>query len=222
MHVRLSLLTADPNKIDDVVKYVANDARSIVEDKPGNLGMSMAVNELGVAVVESFWVSGDAMRESERQVSATRVEAARRGGGTVSVEHYAVASVVQFDKPAVGAGMRFTRADVDLAKVDAAIAAYEDSAVPWLTEITGFCAARLYIDRRTGRSITEGLWTDRPALVKSRALAATIRTDTVAATGAAIRAVEEYQLVFTSGGIRSINSAVHATVNNNPPTDPAH
>jgi hypothetical protein len=203
MHVRLSLVTADPNKIDDVVKYVANDARSIVEEKPGNLGMSIAVNELGVALVETFWVSGDALRESERQASATRLEAARRGGGTVAGEHYAVASVVQVDKPAVGAGMRFTRADIDLAQVDAAVAAYEDSAVPWLIETTGFCAARLYLDRRTGRSITEGLWTDRPALVESRAVAAAIRTDTVAATGAAIRAVEEYQLVLASGGIRS-------------------
>ncbi len=215
MHVRLSLVTADPNKIDDMVKYVTNDARSIVEDKPGNLGMSMAVNELGVAVVESCWVSGDAMRESARQVTATRAEAARRGGGTVSCEHYAVASVVQVDKPAVGAGMRFTRADVDLAKVDAAIAAYEDSAVPWLTETTGFCAARLYIDRRTGRSLTEALWTDRAALVKSGAVAGTIRTDTVAATGAAIQAVEEYQVVFISGGIRPIGSAVRATVSTN-------
>ena len=209
MHVRLSLVTADPNKIDDVVKYVANDARSIVEEKPGNLGMTMAVNELGVAVVETFWVSGDAMRDSERQVSATRVEAARRGGGTVAVEHYAIASVVQVDKPAVGAGMRFTRADVDLRNVDAAIAAYEDSAVPWLIETKGFCAARLYLDRRTGKSITEGLWVDRPALVKSRAVAATIRTDTVAATGASIRGVEEYRLVFTSGGFRP-TTATHA------------
>jgi hypothetical protein len=217
MHVRLSLVTADPNKIDDVVKYVAKDARLIVEDKPGNLGMTMAVNELGVAVVESFWVSGDAMRESERQVSATRVEAARRGGGTVSVEHYAVASVVQFDEPAVGAGMRFTRADVDIAKVDAAIAAYEDFAVPWLTESTGFCAARLYIDRRTGRTVTESLWADGSALVRSRAVAATIRTDTVAATGALIRAVEEYRLVFTSGGFRP-TTAIQAAASADPST----
>jgi hypothetical protein len=126
---------------------------------------------------------------------------------------------VQVDKPAVGAGMRFTRADVDLAKFDAAIAAYEDSAVPRLTETTGFCAARLYIDRRTGRSLTEGLWTDRAALAKNRAVAATIRTDTVAATGAAIRAVEEYQVVFISGGMRSITSAAFATVSTNGSND---
>src|SRR4051794_41981682 len=92
MHARLSLVTADPNKIDDVVKYVSNDARSIVEDKPGNLGMSMAVNDLGVAVVESFWGSGDAMRESERQVSATRGEASRLGGGAGSAGDAANAS----------------------------------------------------------------------------------------------------------------------------------
>jgi hypothetical protein len=211
MYVRLSLVTADPNKIDDVVKYVTNEARSLVEEKPGNLGMSMAVNELGVAVVETFWVSSDAMRESERQISATRVEAARRGGGTVAGEHYAVVSVVQVDKPDVGAGMRFTRADVDLTKVDTAIAAYEDSAVPWLIETTGFCASRLYVDRRTGRTIAESLWIDRPALVKSRAVAATIRTDTVAATGASIRGVEEYDLVFTSGGFRPATAQASAS-----------
>jgi heme-degrading monooxygenase HmoA len=214
MHVRLSLVTADPSKIDDVVSYVANDARSIVEEKPGNLGMSMAVNELGVAVVETFWISREAMRESERQASATRVEAARRGSGTVAGEHYAVASVVQVDKPAVGAGMRFTRADVDPATVDDAIAAYEDSAVPWLIETPGFCAARLYMDRRTGKSITVGLWVDRPALVNSRAVAATIRTDTVAATGASIRGVEEYRLVFTSGGFRP-TAAIQAAASAN-------
>jgi hypothetical protein len=202
MHVRVTMVTADPRKLDDVGKYVANEARSIVEDKPGNLGMSMAVNDLGVAVVETFWVSGDAMRESERQVSATRTEAARRGGGTVSVEHYAVASVIQLEKPEVGAGMRLTRADVDATKVDTAVAVYEDAAVPWLTETAGFCAARLFVDRRSGSSMAETLWRDRSALVESRAVAAAIRTDTVAATDAVIRAVEEYRLVFTSGGFR--------------------
>jgi hypothetical protein len=214
MHVRVSLVTADPRKIDDVVNYVAKEARPIIEEKPGSLGMTIAVNDLGVAVVETFWVSGDAMRESERHVSATRVEAARRGGGTVSVEHFAVASVVQVEAAQTGAGVRLTRSDIDAAKVDAAVAAYEDSAVPWLVETAGFCIARLYVDRRTGRSLTETLWSDESALVASRSVAATIRADAVAATGALIRAVEEYTLACSSGGLRPTRS-VHAVASSN-------
>jgi hypothetical protein len=206
MHVRVSVLTVDPGKLDDVVSYVAGKARSVVEDKPGNLGMSMAVNELGVAVVETFWVSGDAMRESERPLSATRAEAARRGNGTVSVEHYTVASVVHVAEPEAGSGVRLTRADVDPNRVDEAIAAYEDAAVPWLTESKGFRLARLYVDRRTGRSMTEAVWADRIALADSRGVAATIRADGVAATDAVVRAVEEYELIFISGGFRPARS----------------
>jgi hypothetical protein len=214
MHVRISLLTPDPRRMGDLVNYVANEARPIVEDAPGNLGMSLAVSEIGVAVVETFWVSGDAMRERERQVSATRLEAARRGGGTVSVEQYQVASVVRVQEPDAGAGVRLTRAEVDPAQLDTAVAAYEDTAVPWLVETDGFCIARLYVDRRMGRSLTETLWVDQPALVASRSVAAGIRTDAVAATGAAIRAVEEYALVFTSGGFRPTRE-VHAVGSSN-------
>jgi hypothetical protein len=52
-----------------------------------------------------------------------RVEAARRSGGTVSVEHFRVVSYVRMAVPDVGAGMRLTRLDVDPVHVDAAVAA---------------------------------------------------------------------------------------------------
>jgi hypothetical protein len=91
-----------------------------------------------------------------------------------------------------------TRAETAPARVQEAITAYEDTAVPWLTEAEGFTAALLFADRRTGRSINETLWRDREALAASRSAAAAIRVDTVAATGSAIRAVEEYLLAFNS------------------------
>jgi hypothetical protein len=78
------------------------------------------------------------------------------------------------------------------------IAAYEDTTVPWLTETSGFCAQQLYVDRGTGRSISETLWRDPHALAVSRSAAAAVRVDMVAATGSTIRALEEYSLVFAS------------------------
>lgn len=82
-HVRLSLLTSDPAQIANAIQYLEDEARAKVEDQPGNVGISLIVNpELAVALVGSFWVSGDAMRESEkmsaRSASRRRVPARAR------------------------------------------------------------------------------------------------------------------------------------------------
>ena len=68
LQARLNLITADPLRLGNSVKFIENDVRPAVEDELGNLGMSLYTNpELGVAVLTSFWVS--------------RRAAAQRGGG---------------------------------------------------------------------------------------------------------------------------------------------
>jgi hypothetical protein len=199
MHVRLSLMTTDPVRLDDAVNFIESEARPLVESKPGNVGMSLEVNpELGVAVVQSFWVSGDALRDSEKPVAATREEAVRRGKGTVTVERYRVASFVRVARPDTGAGTRLTRADTEPAAVEQAVAAYEDTAVPSLMSTDGFCDSVLLVDLRTGRSIARTVWLDERALAESRSAAAAIRVDAVTATSCSIRALEEYRLEFNS------------------------
>jgi hypothetical protein len=96
LHVRISLLATDPRRTEDAISYLLQDARKVVEDQPGNQGMSMLTNiELGVVIAESFWVSGDAMRETEKTVAPLREEAARRGEGTVSTERFQVANFLR-------------------------------------------------------------------------------------------------------------------------------
>jgi hypothetical protein len=161
--------------------------------------MSRLTNiELGVVIAESFWVSGDAMRETEKTVASLREEAARRGEGTVSTERFQVANFLRARRIPPGGGVRLVRADTDPKRIDEAITAYEDVTLPWLTEAEGFCAALLFVDRRSGRSISETVWYDHGALAASRSAAAAIRRDTVAATDSAIRAIEEYRLIFHS------------------------
>src|ERR1700676_2515014 len=91
MHVRLNLITADPLRLSDSVKFMESEVRLGIESQPGNLGMSLQMNpELGVVILESFWASGDALRASERAVAPNRAEAVRRATGTVTVERYRV------------------------------------------------------------------------------------------------------------------------------------
>ena len=86
LHVRLNLITADPIRLGDSVKFVENEVQPVVESQPGNLGMTLKLNpDIGVAILESFWVSGDALRASERMAAPNRAAAVRRASGTVTV-----------------------------------------------------------------------------------------------------------------------------------------
>jgi hypothetical protein len=165
----------------------------------GSLGLSLYTNPaLGVAVLESYWVSRDTLRASEHQVSASRQAAVRRAVGTVSVERYRVPVCEREIPLRTGAGLRLTRMDIDPANAEEAAEVYGATAVPSLTETDGFCAALLFLDRRTGHSIGETIWLNPQRLAASRSAAAAVRVETVALTGCVIRAVEEYGLVFSS------------------------
>jgi hypothetical protein len=199
LHLRFNLITADPLRLGDVVKFIEAEARPGVESQPGSLGMSLYTNpELGLAILESFWASHDALRASERAVSPVRREAVRRAAGTVSVERYSVPVFEREATPVPGSGLRVTRMDVEPSKVEDAVEAYGDTVVPWLADTAGFCSALLLVDRNTGHSISETIWQDPPALAASRSVSAAVRVEAVASTGCVIRAVEEYGLIFSS------------------------
>jgi hypothetical protein len=199
MHVRYTLITADPERIDDAIAYLASDGRSRLKSEPGEKGMSLQVSpDLAVAVLESFWVSHDAMRESERVEAGVRDEAIRLALGTASVERFGRASVTRVGREEAGAGVRHTVYQTNPAALDEAIAGYEDTAVPWLTETDGFVSAALLVDHRSGRQLSQTIWRDIDALVKSRGPAAAIRVEAVAATDSAVVALDEYGLVFRS------------------------
>ena len=199
LHVRHNLITADPALLGDSVKFMENEVRPAVEGQPGNLGVSLQVNpELGLAILESFWVSGDALRVSEHAVAPSRAAAVRRAAGTVTVERYAV-PVFELEVPLrSGEGVRVTRMDVAPSAVEDTIEVIGDTAVPRLADTEGFCSALFFIDRTAGHSIFETSWRDPQALAGSRSTAAAVRVDTVLATNGVIRAVEEYQMMFSS------------------------
>jgi heme-degrading monooxygenase HmoA len=199
LHVRFNFIAADPARLAESIKFIETEVRPQVESQPGSLGMALyTALEPGLAILESFWASDNAMAASEHAVMPNRRETIRRVGGTVSVERYEV-PVFEVGAPAhSGAGLRLTRMDVAPSQVEDAVEGYGDTAVPWLAESQGFCSALLLMDPDTGRGISETVWQDRDALVDSRSLAASVRVDTVAATGWVIRAVEEYDLVSTS------------------------
>jgi len=199
LQARLNLITADPLRLSDAVKFIEAEARPVAESLPGSLGMSLYANpELAVAILESFWASREALVQSGEMVSPSRDEAVRRAAGTVAVERYRVPVFEQEAPLGAGAGLRLTRMDIEPSRVGDVVEAYGDTAVPWLAETEGFCGALLLVNRGTGHSISQTIWRNPQALAGSRSVAAAVRVDTVASTGCVIRAVAEYGLIFSS------------------------
>jgi len=199
MQVRFNLLTADPLRLGDAIKYLETEVRPLNESLRGSLGVALYANpELGVAVVESFWASEEAVVQSGPTVGPSRSEMVRRAAGTVSVERYQVPVFEQQGTLMAGAGLRLTRMDIEPSQVEDAVETYGDTAVPMLADTEGFCAALLFADHNQGAMISETLWRTPQALAASRSAAASVRAETVASTGCAVRAVEEYGLVFNT------------------------
>jgi heme-degrading monooxygenase HmoA len=199
LHAQLDVIAADPALLGDSVKYIESELRPAAENQHGSLGMSLHANwALGVAVLETFWVSADSLRDSERMVAPRRREAVRRARGTATVEHYRVA-VFEREAPAsAGAGVLLTRMDVQPPAVADAVEEFGDTAVPSLAETGGFCSALLLADWASGRLATEIVWRDPQALAAGRSATAAIRAQAAAATNCVIRAVDEYSVVFSS------------------------
>jgi hypothetical protein len=199
MQVRFNLLTADPLRLGDAIKYLEAEVRPLNESLRGSLGVALYANpELGVAVVESFWASEEAVVQSGPTVGPSRSEMVRRAAGTVSVERYQVPVFEQQGTLMAGAGLRLTRMDIEPSQVEDAVETYGDTAVPMLADTEGFCAALLFADHNQGAMISETLWRTPQALSASRGAAAAVRAETVASTGCTVRAVEEYGLVFNT------------------------
>ena len=206
MRARVNLITADPDRMADTIGYIKTSVRPAVDSMDGSLGLSLYANaEIGVAVLESFWASREALIHSEQMAAPRRTDVVRRAVGTVSVERYRV-PVYEREAPLdTAAGLRLTRMDVDPPRIEDTVECFGATVVPRLADATGgFCGALLLVDRDTGRSISETMWASRKAMAASRGEAAAVRVETVQSTGALIRAVEEYGLVFSTARIGGV------------------
>jgi len=201
LQARFHLITADPLRLADVLKFIETEVRPETENREGSLGMSLYANpEVGVAVLESFWATREMLLLNENRGLPDFGDALRHAGGTAGVERYRV-PVFEWDWEGPldpRAGLRLTWIDIEPSKADDAVEAYGDTVVPGLAETEGFVGSLLLVGQDTGHLIGEAIWRNPQALAASRSAAAATRVEMAESTGGVIRAVDEYGLVFSS------------------------
>ena len=193
----------------DTISYIKTSVRPAVDSMEGSLGLSLYANaEIGVAgtrVVLGVARGADPFRADGRgRAPAHRRGAPGRGHG----ERRALPGSGGYEREApldTAAGLRLTRMDVDTPRIEDTVECFGATVVPRLADARGFCGALLgWSTGDTGRSISETMWVSRRALAASRGEAAAVRVETVQSTGALIRAVEEYDLVFSTARIGGV------------------
>jgi heme-degrading monooxygenase HmoA len=199
MHVRFSLITADPRVLAGCLGFLQGEGRPVLESQHGSLGLSLlAGQEPGVAIVESFWATHDAFWVSEETDALVRGELGRRVGRPVTAEDFQV-PVFEREAPLrSGQAVRLTRVEVKPPGVPDVIDVYGDTAVPQLADTPGFCGALLFAAPASGRLISQTVWRDPAARTASPSVASVLRREVLADEDCEIRGVEDYSLVFSS------------------------
>jgi hypothetical protein len=199
MHVRFSLITADPRVLAGCLGFLEGEARPVLESQHGSLGLSLlAGEEPGVAIVESFWATHEAFWLSEETDDLVRGELARRVGRPVTAEDFQV-PVFEREAPLRrGEAVRLTWVEVKPTGVPDVIDVYGDTAVPQLADVPGFCGALLFAAPACGRLISQSVWREPAARTASPSVASLLQREVLAEEGCEIRGVEDYRLVFSS------------------------
>ena len=112
------------------------------------------------------------------------------------MDHWEIA-VLHRDAPtAEGACVRCTWLSMDPSGVDNAIETFRMATMPALEEMDGFCSTSLMVDRAAGRAVTTITFTDRDAMIASRASADELRARTAQGLGATVDDVCEFDLAL--------------------------
>jgi len=199
LHIRLSRIAAEPPALDECVSYIEREVRPALEGLRGHLGISvLADREEGDAIFGSVWASSLLMSASEETEEPLRIELAKRASGPVTVDDYEIAIFEQEAQPRSGQAVRLTQIQVKPSQALDVIEVVGDIAVPTLAETPGFRGALLFAHPESGRLISETVWRDPHARAAAPSVAAIIRAEVPDEAGGEIRAVADYNLVFSS------------------------
>lgn len=95
-----------------------------------------------------------------------------------------------------GSWFRLTKFDLGRAQADRVAAAFREGALPAMQRIDGFLGGSMLINSEDERGAVGLLFADKAALVASRGPVAEARTRAVAAGGAVLQSLEEFEVIL--------------------------
>ena len=197
MYARSTTITGSPDRLDDAVAFVRDDAMPMTMSLPGCIGMSMLVErETGQAITTSSWGSEAAMADSNAQLAPLRERGMEILVGAMVIDEWEVAVMHRDHAAPVGAACRVAWLRLNHSDPDRGIGLYRTSWLPEIESIAGFCSASLMINREKGRACSTTTYDSVKSMMASRDRSWALRESAVREAGVDVMDVAEYELVL--------------------------
>ena len=197
MYARITRVQFPPDRVDDLVNAFTSTALPAFEGLPGYAGHSLAIDRTGGdGQAVTFWESEQALRDSEEKATGIRTETTAAGGaGVVSVHRMEVALMERATPPSAPAFLRVIRGKGDPARLDAAVQATRDRALPVLHQQPGFRAVVVALDRSSGDMQVTGVYATAEDRENADAALSGIRSQIFQDAGAGQPQISRYEVV---------------------------
>jgi heme-degrading monooxygenase HmoA len=198
MHARVLRLKGAAEKIDGGVENYKSRVAPALREQDGYGGARLMVNrETGAGMSITFWRDENASRASFDALSSVRADASSQFGSEKPETKVYEAVVQHRPQPTEpGNWVRITTLSGDPAKVEDGIRHFESQVIPGMSQIHGFRAAVLLVDRATGDALAATIWDSKDDLEASSDEASPIRAKAAEAMGASNPQVESYEVAF--------------------------
>ena len=196
MYARTTTVHADPQRIDEGIRYIRDEVMPAVQSMPGCMGLSMLCDrDSGRCIVTTSWDSEESMSASREAVRAMREQATDVMGGRFDVDEWEIAVMHRAHALSEGAWARLTYSQLhDTGQADRVIEAWKANILPRMDEFDGFSSVSLLVDRATGRGVGTMCFDDRQKLDASRETVGRMRTEFAGPMGVDITDVAEMEV----------------------------
>ena len=196
MYARSTSIRSNPAKLDDGIRYVADEVLPSLGQSEGCLGLSMLTNQDdGRCIVTTAGRDEQSRRATADDARTLRHHLQHTLGGQHADVHEWEIAILHRDRPAGdGAGAQVTWARIPTNHVDDLLAAYRENLMPRLQELPEFCSLSMMVDRRRGQTVSVTTFANRDAAGLVRKSARSLREQFAQAMGARIIDVAEMDL----------------------------
>jgi heme-degrading monooxygenase HmoA len=197
MYARLNDTSLSPDRIDDLVEFLANKVVPVVTAQPGSRGLAVSANRsTGRCGIASYWDDRQTLEASEVAITSLRQETVAAVDATITQISIAEIVRVRRDRPSqLGMATRSVLLGGAASQLDELLGVYDSENLPRLAAQSGFCGALLFVNRDTNQVASLTIWQDEQALTASEATSAALRQE-ITSRGVTIDDVQTGEIVL--------------------------
>ena len=197
MYARSTTVRGDPQKLDDAIAYLRDEAMPAAQEMEGCIGLSMMCDrDSGRCIATTAWQTEEAMHNSEGRIYEMRRRFADMMGGEPEVQEWEIAILHRARQAPEAACCRVIWGRGDPAQTDDRISTMRTAMLSRLEDLPGFCSVSTLVDRESGRGVTATVYESRDAMNRAADQAKSMRDQFSREMGMEITEVAEFELAL--------------------------